>query len=537
MKRFMVILMVFAALAAAGETKIKEGKSVKLECAAESLFIYRNANFYDRETIYPVKGNSYSYKISKDDTVIALSTAEDSLLEIYSVERKGKTGHSLVLGDVYAYFRENSKAIENYAKAFKESGGYEPYEKMMDIYALAYPDSVDAVMEKYSAQNPKNVGVMYKNSSILKSEGKEYAGIVKEILSMKEKSIPYFNSVLTAIYELDGVDDSLLDDAVKYSVDSFYDMSDFIYIIYHVTDRYAGEKEDTLLSKKLEGLLFKPVSDEALFYIASYLTEQNRSVRDAVSALKSLTERDIYSEYGEYVLYSIAKAYLSAGENDSAAVYVKKAKDEFNPSDYDFFRLMFDAGSADNDTALAIDGGYELLTYDRNDKDVMGKMKSLSKLTEKEIQKQVDKYLEDESMKQKFEDFTLTDLKNAEHKLSKYKGKVILIDFFATRCGPCKMEIKDLIAMKKDYAKEKGIAFVAVSSEDDSELISSFAKERSFDFDIYYNGGALMDRESIKGVPTLYLIDRKGNLCYTRVGYAKENDMYLKTRIDYLLKK
>ncbi|MGE3063062.1 MAG: TlpA family protein disulfide reductase [bacterium] len=538
MRRVIFILLLSAAVLISGETYVKEGKSIKFESADDSLILYRNSNFFDREAIYPVKNNSYSHKIEKEDTIISIATFEDSLLEIYFVDRKDKTNKHIYLADNYAFFKKNEKALDNYLKAFYQNkNDYYVYDRMMDFYFAEYPESLESAMEKHLSENPNNVSVMYKNASLLREMDKDYSSLIEKILPLFEKSEPYFNSVLTAIYELEDADEDALNKAVAYSIDNFYDLSDFLFIIYHITDRYSGENEDSILSNKLVSLLNKQISDEVKFYTASYLADQNRSMNIAISSLKELMENEIYSEFGEYVLYSIAKAYLSSGEADSAVFFVKKALEEFAPRDYDFFRLMYDAAAAKDDTSMVMDAAFELLTYDRKSKEILDRVAAYSKMSSKDIDKKIDQYLETESEKKIFEETSLIDLNGKEHKFSKYKGKVVLIDFFATWCGPCKMEIKDLVQMKKEYSKEKKIAFVAVSSEIDADTIREFAKNMSFDFDIYYNGGELMDRESIKGVPTLYLIDKKGNLRYMRVGYSEENDKYLKTRIDYLLQK
>jgi|GEM_PF-6294045 thiol-disulfide isomerase/thioredoxin len=538
MKRIFTLMLIIQAIALIAETTVGEGKFIKTVSNEESLFIYRNSNFFDREVIYPEKNNSFKYKILKEDTVLTLTTPADSLIEIYSVKRKNDKPKYLYYADNYGFFKIMAKAGENYKKAFEfDKKDYSAYGRMIDFYSENIPDSLDGIMEKYLNENPDNLGVLFKNSKVKRAMNMEYKDLIERALPLKEASSDYFDVILTALYEVNGLNDTLLKSALDYAVENFYAYDDFIFIMYYIMDNYNSLMFDTIMAGRLSYDLSQPVNDEVKFYISTYFIDNKYMENEALSNMKGLIGSEIYPDYGEYILYSIAKVHLSMNEGDSAYAYITKASEEFNPQSYDFQKMKFEIAVLKNDTVNAIDSGVRILTYDRNDKDVFGKVVALSKSNAKTVNKKIDEYLDEESENRVFEDYTLTSLNDKESKFSKYKNKVVLIDFFATWCGPCKMEIKDLVLMKKEYSKEKKIAFVAVSSEDDAELIKEFAKNMSFDFDIYYNGGPLMNRESIKGVPTIYLIDKKGRVCYSRVGYSEENDKYIKTRIDYLLKK
>src|SRR5262245_54057104 len=81
-----------------------------------------------------------------------------------------------------------------------------------------------------------------------------------------------------------------------------------------------------------------------------------------------------------------------------------------------------------------------------------------------------------EADKQANLDFTVKDMNNARVRLSDYKGKVILVNFWATWCAPCKVEIPGFIELYDQY-KDKGFVILGVSGDDDAETLRAFASE------------------------------------------------------------
>jgi len=133
--------------------------------------------------------------------------------------------------------------------------------------------------------------------------------------------------------------------------------------------------------------------------------------------------------------------------------------------------------------------------------------------------------------------FTLKDVDNKDVKLASFKGKVLIVDFWATWCGPCRMEIPGYVALQKKYAKD-GLVIVGVSYNDQGpEVVKKFIADHHVDYQIVIGdeevATAFAGNEPIEGIPTTFIIDRAGNIRDRKVG-ARETAEYEKTLLQYL---
>jgi peroxiredoxin len=120
--------------------------------------------------------------------------------------------------------------------------------------------------------------------------------------------------------------------------------------------------------------------------------------------------------------------------------------------------------------------------------------------------------------------FTLKDLDNKDVKLASLKGKVVLMDFWATWCGPCKVEIPWFIEFQNKYAKD-GLQVVGVLTEDTPEKARPFAQQWKMNYTIL-NGN---DRDDLDdaygpmfGLPVTVVISRDGKVCSKHVGLSSK---------------
>lgn len=110
-------------------------------------------------------------------------------------------------------------------------------------------------------------------------------------------------------------------------------------------------------------------------------------------------------------------------------------------------------------------------------------------------------------------DLKFVDMSGKEVDLTKLRGKVVLIDFWATWCKPCLDDLPNVMAAHKKY-KDKGLEIVGVSWDHQKEDLEAFLKEFSMNWPQYFegNGGgdAISRRFGIMGIPTQWLVDKKG---------------------------
>ena len=112
-------------------------------------------------------------------------------------------------------------------------------------------------------------------------------------------------------------------------------------------------------------------------------------------------------------------------------------------------------------------------------------------------------------------DLKFTDLNGKEQDVKKYAGKVVLIDFWATWCGPCRAALPELKEIYSDK-HPKGFEVLGISFDKDKDKLKSFIADEKMAWPQYFDGLAwenkIGQRFEISAIPTVWLIDKKGNL-------------------------
>jgi cytochrome c biogenesis protein CcmG/thiol:disulfide interchange protein DsbE len=106
--------------------------------------------------------------------------------------------------------------------------------------------------------------------------------------------------------------------------------------------------------------------------------------------------------------------------------------------------------------------------------------------------------------------FTRTDLENGRVSLASYRGKVVLLNFWATWCGPCIVEIPHFMEWQKQYGP-RGLAVLGVSIDDDGAPVRAFAQKLHVNYPMVMGDARLGENYGgVLGVPVTFLIDRRG---------------------------
>jgi peroxiredoxin len=117
-------------------------------------------------------------------------------------------------------------------------------------------------------------------------------------------------------------------------------------------------------------------------------------------------------------------------------------------------------------------------------------------------------------------DFTMKDIDGADVKLSDYRGKVILLNFWATWCAPCKVEIPEFVEVYHEY-KDRGFEILGVLSMDDpsQDDLKAFASMFKMEYPVFRANEDFANAHGpIWALPTSYIIDRRGSICTKHVG-------------------
>ena len=119
--------------------------------------------------------------------------------------------------------------------------------------------------------------------------------------------------------------------------------------------------------------------------------------------------------------------------------------------------------------------------------------------------------------------FKVTTLDEQPFSLEACRGKVVLINFFATWCGPCMVEMPQLEKEVWQQFKDKGLVFIAVGREHTNAELAKFQKEKKFTFPIAGDPKReVFSKYAKQNIPRNYLINKQGRIAYQSMGYSED---------------
>lgn len=132
--------------------------------------------------------------------------------------------------------------------------------------------------------------------------------------------------------------------------------------------------------------------------------------------------------------------------------------------------------------------------------------------------------------------FAMTDLAGKKHTNASVKGKVVLLDFWATWCPPCRAASPKLQELHTKYA-EKGLMIIGATSgeEDPKAAATGYVKEHGYTYTVTYDNDALAKAVGVPGYPTFLLIDKNGVIQNVWVGFGPGQEQQFEEAIKKLL--
>ena len=120
-------------------------------------------------------------------------------------------------------------------------------------------------------------------------------------------------------------------------------------------------------------------------------------------------------------------------------------------------------------------------------------------------------------------DFALKDAEGKTVRLSDYKGKVVLLDFWATWCGPCKIEIPWFLEFQRKH-KDRGFEVLGISMDDEGwDDVKPFAARYQINYRLVLGDDVTSQKYGgIEALPTTFLIDRSGKIAAAHVGLSSK---------------
>lgn len=132
-------------------------------------------------------------------------------------------------------------------------------------------------------------------------------------------------------------------------------------------------------------------------------------------------------------------------------------------------------------------------------------------------------------------DFTLRDLKGNQVSLSDFRGQPVVLNFWATWCSPCRVEIPYLEALYTEY-KDQGLVIIGMNTETDYMKVKRFAEPR-ISYTVLLDGQTQSQAYDVSGIPCTYYIDREGIIQHRSVGFGPGDEVTIEEKIKELLAK
>jgi thiol-disulfide isomerase/thioredoxin len=122
-------------------------------------------------------------------------------------------------------------------------------------------------------------------------------------------------------------------------------------------------------------------------------------------------------------------------------------------------------------------------------------------------------------------DFSLKDMSGKTVRLSDYKGKVVLLEFWATWCPPCRASVPGLEKLHKAY-KDKGLVLLAVSMDEGGwDEVQSYVKESGITYTVLKGTEDVATKYQVRSIPMMLVLNKEGKITKRYLGMGSDEDL------------
>lgn len=224
-------------------------------------------------------------------------------------------------------------------------------------------------------------------------------------------------------------------------------------------------------------------------------------------------------EEGFKVAKEYALDYAEGNNADYNSIYAQLAEKILKPEELKPQLEKFVVGGKSNDEIKSIlrkihgEQGFD--TY----------LANLETQAKRKMREDLEKKLENKAAPK----FALLNLDGTKVDLAELKGKTVIVDFWATWCGPCIASFPAMQKAQEKYKDDPTVKFVFInaweSAKDIKKDVAEFIKKGAYPFDVLFDlDNKVIDSYGVSGIPTKFIVDPKGNIRFTSIGYNSNAD-------------